>query len=126
VSKFINIGTKAAAVIGTSLALLSHGQNVKAAVAQHGNILEPVLQRYKGRLKRQLVLKLNLYRPADSRMVSHSSHSSHESHASHSSHSSGGYSNDSDNGGSGLGLGALVVGGVVAYGLYRAAKKKNN
>jgi uncharacterized membrane protein YgcG len=76
--------------------------------------------------KPKLTLRLNPYRPGNSRLAYHSSHSSHSSHASHSSHSSGGYSSGSSDGGDGAGLGVLAVGGALLYGAYRIGKGRSN
>lgn len=117
------LGLKTKAVVSAALAVLA-GQHALAAPAiQIPADNEGVIRGLsKNRmLKPKLTLKLNPFDPARSRLAYHSSHSSHSSHASHSSHSSGGYSD-----GGGGGMGVLLIGGAVAYGLYRVTRKNTD
>ena len=117
--KFGNLKIKAAAIIAASTGLLTHVVTAECAPLTYGSDDGGAISRIKSRLVPKLVLKLNLNRPGESKLVSHSSHSSHESHSSHASHGSG-YSGG-DGGGSFVGP-LLLIGGVVGYGIYRSSK----
>jgi uncharacterized membrane protein YgcG len=130
-SKFSSLTKKSLAIAAASLSMLTS----KAAIAPDLNkpaLREDDINRGMNRnkmLRRKLILKLNPADPSRSLLATHSSHashSSHSSHASHSSHSSGGYSGGYNNssGGDGSGLGGLLVGGAVVYGIYRLAGKR--
>ncbi|HEY4289189.1 MAG TPA: His-Xaa-Ser repeat protein HxsA2 [Puia sp.] len=75
-----------------------------------------------GRRKPQLVLKPNFVDPSRSMLANHSSHASHSSHSSHVSHRSHFSGGGGDGDGTGIVVGALVV-GVIGYGIYKASKK---
>lgn len=123
--RFPRLGSKTAAVVAASLALLQSREAVSMPLQMqdNNNFIQNLLNRK--RLKPKLTLKLNPYRPENSLLAYHSSHSSHSSHASHSSHSSGGYASGSSSGDGGSGLGVLVVGGAIAYGAYRLGKRNS-
>lgn len=128
-TRFNRLSLKTKAVVSTALAVIA-GQRGFAAVTTQvlpvrlDNTSRGILKNKL--LKPKLTLKLNPVDPGRSKLAyhsSHSSHSSHASHSSHSSHSSGGYSNSS--GGNG-GMGVLLVGGAVAYGIYRVTRKNKD
>jgi hypothetical protein len=125
-SQFFNLNHKALTIITASLSMLNSRHviatpEMPADAAGDANIIQRLVRNKI--FKPKLTLLLNPYRPENSRLAYHSSHSSHSSHASHSSHSSGGYgSGSSDDGGGGI-LGAIAVGGVIAYGAYRLGKR---
>jgi hypothetical protein len=124
---FIHLAKKAVAIITTSLGVLSaqkmHGQpQVKDNERSED---EAKVETYKNsNQKPKLLLKIRSHDPADYLLAQHRSHSSHRSHASHRSHySSSSARGGGGGGGGGLGVGALVVGGLLAIGAYGLGRK---
>lgn len=121
-----NLAKKTLAIISASTSLLV---NQKAAAIPHNfqgdELTESKNETYKRKLRPKLVLKLNPNNLQEGKYIAHSSHSSHSSHASHSSHYSSSYSHDSGSS-SGVGIGVIVAGGLIAYGAYQLGKRNKN